>query len=435
MRSGRSYVWALTGMIAVALTAWGPARAETASYLGSAACKGCHAQVAQGEPGAAHGKALADPQLPEGQRECEACHGPGSGHVQATGKQPLPNPATLPAREAQALCGTCHFASKGAPTGAPKLSAEQWAQGAHARAGKSCTTCHHEHDGAKPPACLTCHRRLTEAPAGGTVHAPVKNGQCQLCHDPHGSAAPHELKPNVSASCQTCHQPEKLAAKHKGYSVAGSDCTRCHDPHSFAADKAYLRPRSHAPFAQGQCQACHLSPPSTALKKPGADTCYTCHPKATVLAQKDAAGKAIHAHPPVAAGMCTQCHEPHVSDQQAALRAAPAELCVTCHKSVGTALNATHPHPPAAQGKCLTCHAGHGAAEPALLRQEETKLCESCHAGQMKRMHPVGGETKDPKTGAPVTCTSCHAIHGSALPAILPQEETALCRSCHRMES
>lgn len=454
IRNNRStYVVRLVVAVAVtaAIAAFDPARlvvgAEEApkpGYIGSTVCAGCHSSVAQEWNGSGHGKALSDPQLPETQRACEACHGPGSQHAQSAGKQPVRNPAKLKPGEVQELCGACHFdTAANAMANAPKLSADAWKRGGHAQHDKGCTACHAQHgkgehalSSAPEQLCLSCHSGLTKAAPGGTVHAPVKGGQCLLCHDPHGSAEPHSVKPDLGKVCEKCHDPgsDKLKTAHSGYSVAGADCTRCHDPHSFAADKAYLRPVMHPPFAQRNCQICHSDPPSTALKKQGADTCYQCHPKEKVLTATDGPEKAIHAHAPVAGGLCTKCHEPHTSPAGSVLRDTPEVVCVSCHKSIGAAQVATYKHPPVATGACLTCHAGHGSAEKALLRKDQISLCQSCHADQAKHMHPVGAGTKNPNTGEPILCASCHAVHGSNFAYIMPQDETAVCRSCHRTE-
>src|SRR5512140_3487814 len=103
-------VGALAALAALALLGPGhlSARAETApvpGYVGSATCKSCHGPLAQSWADTPHAKALADPQLPEGQRDCETCHGPGGLHVQSGGKQPMRDLAKLSAAEAQALCG------------------------------------------------------------------------------------------------------------------------------------------------------------------------------------------------------------------------------------------------------------------------------------------------------------------------------------------
>jgi len=456
MQSSRQrYVTPLVGGLAAILLAAvagpmrpaasaGAAQGPPATYVGVATCKSCHKQVGEEWDVTAHGKALSSAQLAEGMAGCEACHGPGSGHAGTVGKKPLVKFGEAKPEQVVAGCGKCHLAGESAPAGAPQLDASAWKQSGHAASKTSCIKCHRVHGReAKsllaPPEklCLTCHAELVKPTAGGTVHAPVKAGQCLTCHDPHGTFGPHSLVPKVSAKCEQCHSTAsgKLDAAHKGYRVAGADCTRCHDPHSFDKDHSYLRKVAHPPFGQRNCTICHVDKPSTALRKPIPDTCFACHPKSSVLPEKDADGKEMHPHPPVAGGLCTNCHEPHAANTAQGLRDDPIYVCTSCHRKVGTeARGSTHQHPPVAKGECLTCHKGHSSAEKHLLTKDQTVLCQSCHQAQAKHAHPIGPEVKDPNTGEPVACVSCHAIHGSEHPYILPQEETAMCRSCHRME-
>jgi predicted CXXCH cytochrome family protein len=133
--------------------------------------------------------------------------------------------------------------------------------------------------------------------------------------------------------------------------------------------------------------------------------------------------------------MCLTCHEPHASDTKGGLRPDPAAVCGTCHRSVGTqAMAATHKHPPVAKGECLSCHKGHTSAQPALLLSDQNSLCKSCHEQQTMHAHPMGPEAKDPNTGAPVRCTSCHAVHGSDFAYLMPKDESQVCLGCHRLE-
>jgi predicted CXXCH cytochrome family protein len=444
--SSKRYVVGLAvGFIALALAALpvavagGRAPAESpATYVESATCQACHKPVGESWAATAHGKALSDATLPEGKGGCEACHGPGSAHAGTAGKRPLLKFGEAKPEQVVAVCGKCHLAGKAVP-GAPQLDPAAWKQSGHAASKTSCVKCHRGHapEAAPEKLCLGCHSNLTKPPAGGKVHAPVKAGQCLTCHDPHGTAGAHSLTPKVSTKCEQCHSTAggKLDAAHKGYAVAGSDCTRCHDAHSFDAEHGYVKKVAHPPFAQQNCTICHVDKPSTDLRKSVSDTCLACHPKSSVLPEKDAEGKELHAHPPVAGGLCTSCHEPHASDTAEGLRDDPLYVCASCHRKVGTeARGATYQHPPVAKGECLSCHKGHASVQRQLLTKDEATLCKGCHESQAMHAHPIGPEVKDSNTGEPVQCVSCHAIHGSEHAFILPQEQTAMCLSCHRME-
>jgi len=412
-----------------------------AGFVGSQPCVLCHSTIAAGWSKSAHGVALASPSLPAASQGCEACHGPGSVHAGSTGKQKLPDPTKLSPAEIEAMCGKCHLPGESpAPLSpVPVLDASAWRLAGHRGEGMACTSCHKMHGGGTStlvaPAeglCLSCHDDLTKSDHG-RVHAPVKAGQCLVCHGPHGSSRPHGLRAEASRSCEQCHKPNP--SDHQDYQVAGSDCVRCHDPHSFDADSAYLRKVAHPPFGQRNCKLCHTPPPYPKLSAASAaEVCSTCHGKQGV-ATGDSAVSGIHTHAPVAAGLCTKCHEPHVSDTPAGLADSPAAVCTACHRRVGTiARGAARRHPPVAKGDCLSCHKGHSSVEKALLTNNQADLCKDCHADQSMHAHPTGPEVKDPNTGEPVLCTSCHGVHGSEHPSILRQQETEMCLTCHRME-
>jgi DmsE family decaheme c-type cytochrome len=437
------------GLVALALLVpWGAghtgAAADTAGYVGDAVCRGCHAEVAQGWAESAHGKALADPQLPDGFRGCEACHGPGSAHVGTAGKGPIVRLKDADPAQLESVCGKCHSPGNSSPAPGPAIDPAAWKLTAHAGQATSCLTCHRLHGsaphaltGAADKLCLTCHSQLIDSSSPEATHAPVREGQCTLCHDPHGGQPPSSVRPDLSAQCQACHVPgtAPMTAAHKGYPVAGSDCARCHDPHSSDRAHGYLRKVAHAPFAQGNCQVCHDKAPSLTLHQAAPGLCLTCHPQQSILPEKDADGKPLKAHPPVASGMCLTCHEPHVSDTEGGLRPDPASVCIACHRAIGTqAMAASYKHPPVAKGECLSCHQGHTSAQPALLRTDQNSLCKSCHEQQAMHAHPMGPEAKDPNTGEPVRCTSCHAVHGSDFPSLMPKDESQMCLGCHQLE-
>ena len=423
-----------------------PASPSTATYIGSQACLLCHRDVASTWPTSVHSSALSDTNLPQNLQDCEACHGPGSAHAGSTGREKIANPANLEGPQIEAICAGCHSSERAAsiPTAWPALEAKYWRASSHADKQTSCLTCHKGHgaesDSLAAPAaklCATCHSNLLTPTHGGAVHSPVANGQCTLCHDPHGSALSHQLKPTVSQECERCHKAalSPTSAAHKGYQVAGSNCVRCHDPHSFDQGRALLRTVVHPPFKSGNCAACHNQKPSLALTKPAPELCFGCHSKEKILPGVDSAGHTVYAHAPASAGLCTKCHEPHVSDSPAGLVDSVGAICSTCHQQIQTAVHASHKHKPAAAGECLACHKPHGSSEKALLKQEQSALCLGCHKEQSTHAHPIGDKVRDPDTGEPVRCSSCHAVHGSEFGAILQAEETTMCRRCHRIGS
>lgn len=168
---------------------------------------------------------------------CEACHGPGSKHVenrkakreQEEGEPEIINPAGLPARLAADVCGQCHTRGKSPdgiwpfpvnfkpgdqikaenfvpvpktdpkawwPDGSVRLHRQQWIEwkeSKHARAGVICTTCHDPHEAttkfqtrlSQNNLCLGCHSNVStdavsgHAPIGGTTR---QHADCVGCH-------------------------------------------------------------------------------------------------------------------------------------------------------------------------------------------------------------------------------------------------------------
>jgi predicted CXXCH cytochrome family protein len=260
-----------------------------------------------------------------------------------------------------------------------------------------------------------------------------------LCHNPHGSGVPNDVVQTIGDSCRSCHPvgAPGFADAHAKYSMEQSSCVSCHNPHSFDRGKALLGKNQHTPFAARRCNVCHQggagSRPS--LIKPQKELCLGCHPASSIMPAKNAAGAPMVQHGPVTQGLCTTCHNPHATDHPNHLKAKLDQTCFVCHGKVEEATLSLHEHAPVATGNCLLCHEGHTSPEAHLLNRPPIQLCESCHTTQGRFSHPVGllnGRTvRDPNTGGMLVCASCHAVHGSDTGYLLPQEETALCRSCH----
>jgi len=188
-------------------------------------------------------------------------------------------------------------------------------------AANFCTVCHHPEPGAavaRPDGkgrhrfrlvaqgarlCRACHEDewLARTPSG---HAPVADGRCIECHDPHTSDHMYQLRRPVPELCGKCHKEETAPRKkpHRPL-VTEKSCLACHDP--------------------------HVAPGPRLLREPSVvDTCARCHPKTVSRMQGIArAGK----HGPVRTGACTACHDPHGGQTAALLRAGDVAVCGRCH--------------------------------------------------------------------------------------------------------
>jgi DmsE family decaheme c-type cytochrome len=249
------------------------APAPAPSYLGAEVCESCHEAAAATYAKTPHAPALAGAERPESQRGCEACHGPGSDHMEAGGAKASIRTFARerPARERSAPCLGCH-------AGAADLHG--WAAGEHALSAVACTDCHRMHGGVgarllhrpTPALCEGCHLevraefRMTER--HGMGDRPL---DCLECHRPHGARSATALRRTPARECLRCHGEYEgpFVFEHEGLVTEG--CVRCHKPHG--------TPNRHLLLYQQVaqlCYDCHTVTPSSHLQ-PSFRDCTRCH--------------------------------------------------------------------------------------------------------------------------------------------------------------
>lgn len=253
----------------VSSSAWisgaGLATPESARSF-DASCAGCHFTGFSLEGDAGSGfRASAIPSFEgpfdydlDGRREeihvgCEACHGPGSEHVEASGRGvAIVSPALLTPERSVALCARCHSRAGGSSThDAPLLDAAHRVAPAGLRRAELIAGFHHR------PEALAGDLHASGDPARDRLAALVhvaspmhRNGRtitrCTDCHDAHGTSAPHDLRaaPTSSELCTSCHGERQYTTDLGEHLVA-------------ATTDAHLVPR-----AELSCVGCHL--PGTA---------------------------------------------------------------------------------------------------------------------------------------------------------------------------
>lgn len=269
--------------------------------------------------------------------------------------------------------------------------------------------------------CYQCHdaygRKLT-------VHAPVADGECGACHNPHGGDGRFLLNAdhNLTALCTECHDAEAFKGAVQHGPAASGECTACHNPHE--------------------------SNESALLKNPLQESCTGCHAEMT-----EGLANSPYIHSAVQESKCTACHNPHSAPAAGLLQKDLEELCLECHKQVGRDVKKARTKHAALylDEKCSACHSTHFSTYPALLNAPEQEVCLSCHGqDDFSKSNPLRNIAKEiknkPILHGPLQegkCSSCHNPHGSDNPRLLkgkypqnfyqPYEKDSyeFCLGCH----
>lgn len=170
----------------------------------AATCYGCHTVTGKGNKAfgttAGHDVAKVAAYYDV---QCESCHGPGLEHVEGVGQATLIRPLARISMTGEGNCGDCH-------SGAHQPFAEEWSASGHAKvsasraANASCKGCH---DGRGALARWGVDENYAERDSA-TAYQPTT---CAVCHAPHGSSNPKQLRFSVTSAdpeqnlCMQCH--------------------------------------------------------------------------------------------------------------------------------------------------------------------------------------------------------------------------------------
>jgi DmsE family decaheme c-type cytochrome len=284
-----------------------------ATYIGSDQCKGCHEDQAKKMERSLHGKLLGT-NLSRGDlqpRGCEACHGPGSKHLEDQA-----NPANnlrfgkkspLAAVDQNAVCLQCH--SKGKQI--------LWQGSPHESRDVTCVTCHSVHGPASEKGQLKLVKP-DQYDSRGQLLDKVQYDLCGQCH-----------QVRVMQFSRSSQMP--LAARGEAGQIT---CTSCHNPHGTTTEKLIS-----AVSINEKCTSCH------AAKR----------------------GPFLWEHVPVLEN-CLNCHQAHGSNLQTLLRVQMPRLCQQCHANSGHN-NSPYTPPTSTRGYnrgCVNCHLNiHGSNHPS----------------------------------------------------------------------
>ncbi len=263
-----------------------PPTIEGAVYVGWEACLMCHEDQAKKMEHSRHGKILQGKEVSRTalqQKGCEACHGPGSKHIEDP-LDPANNirfgPSALQSVASQnAVCQHCHRGGKHL----------FWQGSQHEMRDLACVTCHSTKNPKSLRAqlktknelelCTQCHA-IKKASIQHWSRMPVKEGkvQCSSCHNVHGSVTDYLISDNsVNENCYRCHT-EKRGPFLWEHAPVRESCLNCHDAHG-SNNVSMLRIR-----APRLCQQCHNASrhPSTAFsnladRRVLGRGCVVCH--------------------------------------------------------------------------------------------------------------------------------------------------------------
>ncbi len=263
--------------------------------VGADTCTTCHSAVAADFRHAFHAQQGVD---------CEACHGPGSLHVQGGGDiSKIISFGKRSATDANGVCLSCH---------AQDARIRNWMAGPHASNEIRCIDCHQTHTYAKPgskteasldlitdvmtpdrvgnvenlvpetkammqprwqanDACLKCHQ-TQRGQMSLPYHHPLREGKmsCADCHDPHGGPGGNNLRTaNTNQLCLSCHAQYRGPFAYQHPPVT-ENCMICHTAHG--SPNTNLLTVSE-PALCLQCHAGHHNGASL----PISDRCSNCH--------------------------------------------------------------------------------------------------------------------------------------------------------------
>lgn len=233
-----------------------PAQGQS-GYVGQQTCISCHALENANWAHTTHAKVFElNPRNQLEMQGCEACHGPGSVHVQNPA-EPLSiirfsRRSQQSISDQNGMCLNCH-------RGGQRIF---WASSAHESRDVACADCHNpmanfslrglQARTSVNETCFQCHK-TQRAEFSRRSHMPLLEGRvgCIDCHNPHGSTTAPLLKADsVNEVCFTCHA-EKRGPFLFEHAPVRDSCTNCHTPHGSNHEKLLVTAR---PLL---CQQCH----------------------------------------------------------------------------------------------------------------------------------------------------------------------------------
>lgn len=229
-------------------------------------CKSCHTVSANGNLVAEVAGFDATKDSTYHDVQCESCHGPGLDHVRGVGQGQVIRPLAKMGMTGDGTCAECH-------SGAHHPFAEEWSASGHAEiytsgAANISSGCANCHDGRQALVSWGENTNYMEK-ANATNYQSVT---CSVCHDPHGSNNPKQLRFSVSSPDPTTNLCMKCHMRRNEPSSSSSQGNSPHAPQgsvllgtggyrpagfTYAEDRIFS---SHATTANPNlCAGCHVA--------------------------------------------------------------------------------------------------------------------------------------------------------------------------------
>ncbi len=225
------------------------------------ACLSCHTLTGKGN--AASGTVAGYSKVADSTYldvQCESCHGAGLKHVEGVGQASIVRPLAKLSMTGTGTCGDCH-------SGTHQPFAEEWAQSGHATINVS---------RASNASCSGCHEGRKALERWGVVGNYAEKSDptayvstsCTVCHNPHGSGNPAQLRFPVTSTdpeqnlCIKCHlnRAEPTVTSSSPHAPQGAMLLGFagYRPPGFAYDTARIF-GSHATTKNPKlCAGCHV---------------------------------------------------------------------------------------------------------------------------------------------------------------------------------
>jgi predicted CXXCH cytochrome family protein len=212
-----------------------PLEIPGAHFVGNQVCSQCHTQITRAFPASPHARMISENADAPGGTSCEACHGPGSKHVESGGGAKfIINPGKNPD-----ACFRCHL----------QVRAEFELPDHHpvTEGRMSCADCHNPHGGD------------IYKPAAGGLAMSRRNENCAQCHREQTRPFVFE-HPAVREGCTVCHNPHGSINRALLTQADDNLCLRCHAENQAASGRVFIGNVDHTPLLQmGACWSCHTA--------------------------------------------------------------------------------------------------------------------------------------------------------------------------------